>query len=50
MSSLEQLKKNTLVVADTGDFEAIKKFGPQVTLKSRNILFFKNRSFVHNSI
>merc|ERR1712226_200374 len=29
MSSLEQLKKNTLVVADTGDFEAIKKFGPQ---------------------
>ena len=50
MSSLEQLKKNTLVVADTGDFEAIKKFGPQVTFKSRQIFFFKNRSFVHNSI
>jgi len=29
MSALEQLKKSTLVVADTGDFEAIAKFKPQ---------------------
>lgn len=29
MSSLESLKKLTTVVADTGDFEAMKKFTPQ---------------------
>lgn len=28
MSSLEQLKKYTMVVADTGDFEAMKKYKP----------------------
>uniref|UniRef100_T1JNG9 Transaldolase n=1 Tax=Strigamia maritima TaxID=126957 RepID=T1JNG9_STRMM len=28
MSALEQLKKLTIVVADTGDFEAMKKFQP----------------------
>ena len=33
MSALEQLKKSTLVVADTGDFEAIAKFKPQVTFR-----------------
>ena len=29
MSSLEQLKSMTTVVADTGDFESMKKFKPQ---------------------
>jgi len=29
MSSLENLKKLTTVVADTGDFEAMKRFQPQ---------------------
>ena len=29
MSSLEHLKKLTTIVADTGDFEAMKKFTPQ---------------------
>jgi transaldolase len=29
MSSLEQLKSLTTVVADTGDFESMKKFQPQ---------------------
>jgi len=29
MSSLEQLKKLTVVVADTGEFEAMRKFKPQ---------------------
>ncbi len=31
MSSLESLKKLTTVVADTGDFEAMKRFKPQVS-------------------
>ncbi len=30
MSSLESLKNLTTVVADTGDFEAMKRFKPQV--------------------
>ena len=29
-SSLDQLKSHTVVVADTGDFEAMKQFSPQV--------------------
>ena len=29
-NSLEQLKAHTVVVADTGDFEAMKQFSPQV--------------------
>ena len=29
MSTLEQLKKFTTVVADTGDFESIKQYQPQ---------------------
>ncbi|NGX31225.1 MAG: Transaldolase [Chlamydiae bacterium] len=29
MSSLDELKKHTTVVADTGDFESIKKYNPQ---------------------
>lgn len=29
-TSLESLKKLTTVVADTGDFEAMRKFQPQV--------------------
>lgn len=33
MSALEQLKKHTKVVADTGDFAAMKKFQPEVISK-----------------
>ena len=29
MSQLDELKKYTTVVADTGDIESIKKFAPQ---------------------
>jgi hypothetical protein len=29
LSQLEQLKKFTIVVADTGDFQSIKEFKPQ---------------------
>lgn len=29
MSSLDQLKQMTTIVADTGDFEAMKQFKPQ---------------------
>ena len=29
-NALEELKKHTLVVADTGDFAAMEKFKPQV--------------------
>ena len=32
MSALEQLKTYTKVVADTGDFEAIDKFKPEVCI------------------
>ena len=28
-NSLDQLKTHTVVVADTGDFEAMKQFNPQ---------------------
>jgi transaldolase len=28
MSYLDQFKKQTIVVADTGDFESIKKYSP----------------------
>ena len=31
MSSLESLKKLTTIVADTGDFESMKRFKPQVS-------------------
>ena len=29
MTQLDQLKKHTVVVADTGDFEAMKSYKPQ---------------------
>jgi len=38
MSVLEQLKKHTIVVADTGDIEAIKKFAPQDATTNPSLL------------
>ena len=48
MSALEQLKGFTKVVADTGDFEAMAKFQPEVCSTVPKILTicFKNLSKV----
>ena len=45
MSALEQLKGFTKVVADTGDFEAMAKFQPEVKYSAPNIIspFQKNK-------
>eukprot|EP00055_Hartaetosiga_balthica_P018662 m.135069 g.135069 ORF g.135069 m.135069 type:complete len:321 (-) comp9819_c0_seq1:287-1249(-) len=39
MSSLDQLKKHTIVVADTGDFESIAKFSPQDATTNPSLVF-----------
>jgi len=38
ISALEQLKKHTTVVADTGDFDSIKKFTPQDATTNPSLL------------
>merc|ERR1712226_378025 len=50
MSSLEQLKKNTLVVADTGDFEAIKKFGPQDATTNPSLILAASKMDTYKAI
>jgi len=39
MNQLEQLKKHTIVVADTGDFESIKKYKPTDATTNPSLLF-----------
>jgi len=39
MSALDQLKKQTIVVADTGDFEAMKKFKPTDATTNPSLIF-----------
>jgi transaldolase len=39
MNSLEQLKQYTTVVADTGDFESIKKYEPQDATTNPSLIF-----------
>jgi len=39
MSSLEQLKKYTTVVSDTGDFESIKKYKPQDATTNPSLIY-----------
>jgi len=39
MTQLEGLKKTTLVVADTGDIEAIKKFSPQDATTNPSLIY-----------
>lgn len=39
MSSLESLKKHTVVVADTGDFESFKKFHPEDATTNPSLIF-----------
>src|SRR3989440_12315181 len=39
LSQLEQLKKFTKVVADTGDFESIKDFRPQDATTNPSLIF-----------
>jgi transaldolase len=39
MSSLAQLKKFTTIVADTGDFESIKKYTPQDSTTNPSLLY-----------
>jgi len=39
MNKLEQLKKHTIVVADTGDFESIKKYKPTDATTNPSLLF-----------
>jgi len=39
MNQLEQLKKFTTVVADTGDFESIKKYAPQDATTNPTLIF-----------
>jgi len=38
-TSLDQLKKFTKVVADTGDFESIKKYGPEDSTTNPSLLY-----------
>src|SRR2546423_3596898 len=39
LSQLEQLKKSTIVVADTGDFESIKDFQPQDATTNPSLIY-----------
>jgi len=39
MNSLEQLKKFTKVVADTGDFESIKQFKPLDSTTNPSLIY-----------
>jgi len=39
LNQLEQLKKFTKVVADTGDFESIKSFKPQDATTNPSLIF-----------
>jgi len=39
MNSLEQLKKYTFVVADTGDFESMKKYKPQDATTNPSLIY-----------
>ena len=39
MNQLEQLKKLTTIVADSGDFETMKKFTPNDTASSTRDLY-----------
>jgi transaldolase len=49
MNSLEQLKKYTKVVADTGDFESIKKFKPLDSTTNPSLIFAaaQNSRYIH---
>jgi transaldolase len=38
-NSLEQLKKFTIVVADTGDFQSINKYKPQDATTNPSLLY-----------
>eukprot|EP00040_Diaphanoeca_grandis_P004851 m.30359 g.30359 ORF g.30359 m.30359 type:complete len:324 (+) comp16270_c0_seq1:75-1046(+) len=38
-NALEQLKKHTIVVADTGDFESLKKFTPQDATTNPSLVY-----------
>lgn len=38
MSQLDELKKYTTVVADTGDIESIKKFAPQDATDRKSVV------------
>ena len=38
MNQLEQLKQNTVVVADTGDFESIATYTPQDTTTNPSLI------------
>ena len=39
VSQLEQLKKFTKIVADTGDFESIKEFKPQDATTNPSLIY-----------
>lgn len=39
LSQLDQLKKFTKVVADTGDFESIREFKPQDSTTNPSLIF-----------
>lgn len=39
MTSLEQLKKHTVVVADTGDFNLIQTFKPQDSTTNPSLIY-----------
>ncbi|HEY2083434.1 MAG TPA: transaldolase family protein, partial [Verrucomicrobiae bacterium] len=39
MNQLDQLKKFTKVVADTGDFESLKQYAPQDATTNPSLIF-----------
>jgi len=50
MSSLEQLKKFTVVVADTGDFQSIKKYQPQDSTTNPSLILTASQKPEYNHL
>ncbi len=49
-SSLEQLKKFTKVVADTGDFESIKKYTPEDSTTNPSLIYAASKQPQYNKL
>ena len=49
LNQLEQLKKSTIVVADTGDFESIKDYKPQDATTNPSLIYAatQKENYVH---
>jgi transaldolase len=50
MNQLEQLKKHTVVVADTGDFEAMKAFKPQDATTNPSLILAASQKAEYRSL